>query len=91
MNYEEKQAEWVKNAGIEIGDSVLITTRIDNWGVPTDWDDVMDGTVGMVGRVSRIEHGAGIQVACPQYPRRHEEAHGWWYPFFVLVKVEDNE
>ena len=87
--YAERQSEWVKNAGIEIGDSVLITTRIDNWGVTTDWDDIMDGTVGLVGRVARIQHNVGIQVACPAYPRRNEGQHGWWHPFFVLVKVEE--
>ncbi len=86
--YAERQSEWVKNAGIEIGDSVLIVRRIDSHGTPAEWVDDMDATVGTVGKVSRILNDLGVQVACVEHPRETEER-GWWYPFFVLVKVEE--
>lgn len=88
--YAERQSEWVKNAGIEIGDSVLIIRRIDSHGTPAEWVNEMDVTVGQVGKVSRIMNDLGVQVAVEGCPRLSEER-GWWYPFFVLVKVEDNE
>jgi hypothetical protein len=88
--YAERQSEWVKNAGIEIGDSVLIIRRIDSHGTNAEWVDDMDETIGTVGKITRIQD-IGVQVRCPHHPRPDAEHYGWWYPFFVLVKVEDNE
>lgn len=90
MSYKERQAEWVKNAGIEIGDSVLIIRRIDQWDSPAEWVSDMDVTVGKVGYVTRLLSDVGVQIACAGHPRGGDGC-GWWYPFFVLVKVEDNE
>lgn len=81
--YRRLQRLWVKNNNITKGDKVLIVDKAQDhqagWG--SVWVPPMDRTVGNVGTVMSIS-ACGIRVG-NSYPW------DWNYPFFVLVKVED--
>jgi hypothetical protein len=84
--YEARQIEWLRNTGVKRGDRVLICAKVDEWDTTTKWVSEMDSLVGRTGTVVSIaEYGIRVETGRPAH------VDGWWYPFFVLVKVEDNE
>lgn len=77
--YKERQAEWVKENNLKVGDKVRILRTAedmeDGWG--TVWSIFMNETIGEIGTVIDISTYNGIRVG------------SWNYPYFVLEKVED--
>lgn len=85
-SYEERQAEWIKENNIKIGDKVRILRTFssgeDGCSVPINPEGKMDCLVGTIGEISGISSGS-IGV--------HDDKrnHSWRWPYFVLEKVED--
>ena len=82
-SYEERQRE----CGLEEGDKVKILKKVksgeNGWG--TAWVDEMDSWVNKTGVIVGEDYEAGFKVFL-------EEENDWWFfPYFVLEKVEDNE
>jgi preprotein translocase subunit YajC len=79
--YEARQNKWIENTGVKKGDRVLIASglNVDERWSEASWVGSMDKDVGQVGRVTFIDT-SGIRV--------RTDYDTWWYPFFVLVKVE---
>lgn len=77
--YKERQAEWIKANNIKEGDKVKILRKTkpheDGWG-----DIWVGNEVGKIGVIDVI-HSDNIRV------RTNTE--NYWYPYFVLEKVED--
>lgn len=89
--YTERQIEWMNNTQAKVGDKVLVVDKVEKWGCSTEWyAPNMDYTVGQVGEIINFDN-SGIIVRFPHHTRLDHPCGGWWYPFFVLVKVEDNE
>lgn len=89
MDYEERQAEWLKNSGVKEGDRVLVI------GGQPEWNDGQTDTIGMVGKVECIvmdESDRGVLVRfgsrCPCGDS--DCGSGWYYPFYLLTKVEND-
>lgn len=86
MDYVTQQRKWIAEVGLEIGDKVLIVSSTGSWesGWQDDWVEDMDDSVGLTGIVQESDgsEDAGLSV-------RTEDGRLWNYPFFVLVKVED--
>lgn len=80
--YEARQNKWIENTGVKKGDKVLIASglNVDERWSEASWVRSMGKDVGQVGRVTFIDT-SGIRVRTD-----HDT---WWYPFFVLVKVEE--
>lgn len=82
--YEKRQAEWVKENGIKLGDKVKILRKFDDFesgcAIEMDEDGEMDPLVGTVGKVSAIEDDS-IEV--------DSKGDCWYWPYFVLEKVEN--
>ena len=81
-SYEERQAEWVKENGIKIGDHVrLIRPASDGeGGWPNVWPNMADGWIGNILRVKDI---ASQNILC-----YNPDADDWFdFPYFVLEKV----
>jgi len=81
--YKARQNEWRKNTGVKYGDTVLIASGLEDncrWSEASWVSSEMDKYVGQTGEVVGIDtYGIRIIVA---------DGDDWWYPFFVLVKVE---
>jgi hypothetical protein len=83
-SYEERQAE----CGLKVGDKVKILRKVadyeDGWG--NTWNEEgMDDFVGRIGKIVGELPCAGFDVFL-------EEKNDWYYfPYFVLEKVEENE
>lgn len=91
MDYEERQAEWLKNSGVKEEGKVLVVGSLDGWG-----GHDQGATVGMVGTVTSWRNGdeeyeGGVLVRfgqkCPCGNTACEQ--GYYYPFYLLAKVED--
>ena len=84
QSYEERQAEWVKENDIKLGDKVRILRKFNDFengcDVGMNKDGKMDSLVGTVGKVSAIDDES-IEV--------DSEGDCWFWPYFVLEKVED--
>lgn len=85
--YDERQAKWIADNGINKGDKVRIVRKAnsyeDGWGC--HWNPDMNEAVGKVGAVSHISSNlreCGIEVYVPAVGV-------FFYPFFVLKKVEE--
>lgn len=84
--YEERQSEWLKANNIKIGDHVRVT-RIakdheDGWN--NSWDDhEMNPSVNKVYDIIDVHDRYGIRLNLGFW--------GYWYPYFVLEKVEEPE
>ena len=81
-SYEERQAKWVKDNNVKVGDRVRILRKAEDH--EDGWGDVW--TVGCsvgCGEIVDINNKYGIRVCMDDTP--------WtsWYPYFVLEKVED--
>ena len=82
-SYEERQAE----CGLKVGDKVKILRKVvdyeDGWG--NSWPEDADTWVGKTGEIIGDGKGSGFKVSL-------EEENGYWFfPYFVLEKVEENE
>ena len=87
--YTQRQVDWMNNTQAKVGDKVLVVAKVEKWEQSTTWYGAkMDVTVGKVGEIINFDN-SGVVVTFPDNPR-HADI-GWWYPFFVLVKVNDNE
>lgn len=86
MDYEERQAEWLKNSGMKEGDRVLIIGGRDEWT-----DKAQKDTVGLVGVFGYADSG-GVLVRFGQRCPCNTPgcAYGWQYPFYLLTKVEND-
>lgn len=84
QSYEERQAEWVKENDIKLGDKVRILRKFNDFengcDVGMNKDGKMDSLVGTVGKVSAIDDES-IEV--------DSEGDCWFWPYFVLEKVEN--
>lgn len=84
--YEERQAEWIKENDIKVGDKVKILRGFEPYergvGTRMDSDHYMDNLIGTISEVSNIEPNR-ISV----WSNEHGQA--WSWPYFVLEKVED--
>ena len=80
--YEERQAEWIKENDIKVGDKVRIVrkARANEGGWDNNWVPSMSDTVGEVGRVIDDSSAVGIRVETDDC--------SFAYPYFVLEKVE---
>lgn len=81
--YVERQAEWIKENNIKIGDKVRILRKVEGYkdGWMCSWVLSMDETVGEVCPVIKDRGCDGIEV---------RTNHGTWcYPYSILKKVED--
>ena len=82
-SYEERQRE----CGLKVGDKVKILRKAkdDENGWDNYWFEEMDTWVGKTGEIIEDGGGEGLKVFL-------EEENDWWFfPYFVLEKVEDNE
>lgn len=82
-SYEERQRE----CGLKVGDKVKILRKAvsfeDGWD--NYWSEGADTWVGKTGVIIGDSKVVGLKVFL-------EEEDDWWYfPYFVLEKVEDNE
>lgn len=82
-SYEERQRE----CGLKVGDKVKILRKVvsfeDGWD--NYWSEGADTWVGKTGVIIGDSKVVGLKVFL-------EEEDNWWYfPYFVLEKVEDNE
>ena len=82
-SYEERQRE----CGLKVGDKVKILRKVvsfeDGWD--NYWSEGADTWVGKTGVIIGDSKVVGLKVFL-------EEEDDWWYfPYFVLEKVEDNE
>lgn len=87
--YKEKQDKWIKKHDIKVGDKVKITKKAksEENGWETVWVPAMTDAVGKIGKITLIDTSetgnVGIMV--------NVEGYGdYWYPYFVLEKVEDS-
>jgi hypothetical protein len=83
QNYEKRQRE----CGLKVGDKVKILRKAvsfeDGWD--NYWSEGADTWVGKTGVIIGDSKVVGLKVFL-------EEEDDWWYfPYFVLEKVEDNE
>ena len=83
-SYEERQAE----CGLKVGDKVKILRKVvshkDGWG--DTWNEEgMDDFVGRIGKIVGELPCAGFKILL-------KEKNDWYFfPYFVLEKVEENE
>lgn len=82
--YIREQTRWLKQTGLKIGDRVKIIGKAASYqsGWPTVWTDQMSEKTG--GSVRYIT-SAGIAFTCD------DGEDSAYYPFFVLVKEEDDQ
>ena len=85
-SYEERQAEWVKESDVKIGDHVRLIRAAfneeDAW--PNIWPRTADGWVGNILRVKDI---GNLNIIC-----YNPDADDWFgFPYFVLEKVVDHK
>lgn len=81
-SYEERQRE----CGLKVGDIVKILRKAEGGesGWKNCWVIKMGACVGAIGIVEDTHEDSGIFV-------KMDEETGYWFPYFVLEKVEDNE
>lgn len=82
-SYEERQRE----CGLKVWDKVKILKKVksgeNGWG--TVWSYEMDSWVNKIGVIIGEDYKAGFKVFL-------EKENDWWFfPYFVLEKVEDKE
>ena len=79
-SYKERQAEWVKANNIKEGVKVKIFRKAESY--EDGWIDIWlgDADVGKIGVIN------GIQ---PNNIKVKTNTSSYWYPYFVLEKVED--
>ena len=81
-SYEERQRE----CGLKVGDKVKILRKVvsfeDGWD--NYWSEGADTWVGKTGVIIGDSKVVGLKVFL-------EEDDWWYFPYFVLEKVEDNE
>ena len=84
-SYKERQEKWIADNNIKIGDKVKITRKAKNYenGWDTEWTVPMDKTLGESGIALAFADEIGIQV--------ETEDECFWYPYFILEKVEEPE
>ena len=85
-SYEERQAEWVKENGIKIGDHVRLIRAASNeedaW--PNVWPCTADGWIGKILRVEDIDRQ---NIVC-----YNPDSDDWFgFPYFVLEKVMEHK
>lgn len=85
-SYSERQAKWVKANNIKAGDWVRILRGFepyeDGVDVSMNRNHKMDGLIGTIGEVRKIDpRSIGV--------RSVKDGLLWYWPFFVLEKVED--
>ena len=84
--YAERQAKWIADNGIKVGDKVRIVRKADpdEDGWNNSWNTAMDDSVGKIGVVTGFEKSfqdRGIRVSLLKGVT-------WLYPYFVLEKIE---
>lgn len=85
-SYEERQAEWVKNHDVKVGDRVRLIRAAsggeDAW--PNVWPCAADGWIGNILRVKDI---ASQNIVC-----YNPDSDDWFgFPYFVLEKVMEHK
>ena len=85
-SYGERQAEWVKNHDVKVGDRVRLiraaSNEEDTW--PNVWPDKANEWVGKILKVREISE---VGIAC-----YNPEAGDWFgFPYFVLEKVMEHK
>lgn len=81
-SYGERQAEWVKNHDVKVGDRVRLiraaSNEEDTW--PNVWPDKANEWVGKILKVREISE---VGIAC-----YNPDADDWFgFPYFVLEKI----
>ena len=81
QSYEKRQRE----CGLKVGDTVKILRKAEEGeGGWTNLEET-DTLIGKTGEITGVIRCLGVKVFV-------EEENDWWYfPYFVLEKVEDNE
>lgn len=86
MSYEERQAEWIKENNIKIGDNVRLiraaSSGEDGW--PNGWPDKATRWVGKMLEVQGFNEG---NIRCLNL----EEKDWFGFPYFVLEKVVESK
>lgn len=92
-DYITAETAWIKEVGLKEGDRVLVV------GSPSKWDeDDQAATVGQVGivmswrdRDEALEGGVLVAFGekCPC--GNGSCGQGYYYPFYLLAKVEEND
>lgn len=74
-----------KESGIKVGDRVIVTRKCESFegGWSSSWATGMDKTVGNIYTV-KIIHPTAAGIGLGNYDDSR-----WYYPYFVLRKVED--
>ena len=82
-SYEERQRE----CGLKVGDKVKILRKVDDYadGWDNEWPEEADTWIGKIGSITGGKKADGFKVYLK------EENDWWFFPYFVLEKVEDNE
>ena len=83
QNYEKRHRE----CGLKVGDFVKILRKAKDGenGWDNYWPEEADTWVGKTGEIIEDGGGVGLKVFL-------EEKYDWWFfPYFVLEKVEDKE
>ena len=85
-SYEDRQAKWVKENGIKIGDHVRLiraaSSGEDAW--PNVWPCTADGWIGKILRVKDI---GDLNIMC-----YNPDEDDWFnFPYFVLEKVVEHK
>jgi len=100
-NYTERQNEWLEVTGIKPGDRVKVIAEAKSHanGWKCDWNSKGLMEVGAVGTVVSEDlfagglwppHANGIPVLHDD-PSRRNLGGAFFYPFWVLVKIEDED
>lgn len=87
LEQQEQQKEWVRNAGIKIGDRVRVIAEAGTGGWENVWSSEM--YVGAEGKVQAIDN-FGV-VLRHKHPGCEHVMTEHYYPFWVLVKITDED
>ncbi len=85
MNYIRRQRE----SGIHVGDQVKVLRKAEDnengWGC--GWNsEGMDPTIGHIYTVLELHYREDVGVG--RGTKNEEDDNGFWYPYFVLSKIE---
>lgn len=82
VSYAERQKKWIKENDLKVGDLVRVTREAEDYedGWKVIWAIAMSNLVGSVLKVKKIDEECGIVLST--------ENKDWFFPYFVLEKVE---
>lgn len=88
--YLEAQEKWLKETGVTIGSKVLVVSSAvgQSYGWTADWVPPMDNAIGKTFKVTAIYRGD--ETTSNGDVTVTGIAAGWNFPFFVLVRCDDD-